>query len=113
MAASKANRFDSLLYEQSVYFKIHSHPARIQIIYYLLENGTTSYKDLCRNIPLAKETISQHLKSLRKENLIWMKEKYPYSFYSPNIKKCKQAIEKMKHFIEKMEGLIICNDPNI
>jgi DNA-binding transcriptional ArsR family regulator len=106
MARSKAWLFDPLLYQQSLWFKAHSHPARIIIIFYLLENGTSSFSEICRHIPLSNETISQHLKSLRKEKLIVLKEKYPYSYYSLNIQRCKLMNKKIKYLSSKFDRMI-------
>ena len=106
MASSKAHRFDKLLYEQSIWFKANAHPARIMIITHLLENGKTQFPVLCRNIPLAKETISHHLKHLRREGLIYLEEVFPHSYYSPDFQKCKSYLEKIKPLLQKFDHLI-------
>lgn len=96
MASSKADRFDKLLYEQSLWSKANAHPARIKIIDYLLAHGITPYKELCKAIPLARETVSQHLRSLRKLDIIKFDEKYPHSYYELNQEKCRDLLNKAK-----------------
>ena len=94
MASSKAHRFDKLLYEQSIWSKALAHPARIIILTYLHENGTTPYNELCKKIPLARETVSQHLTFLRQKDLVIMEESFPHSYYTVNYHKCKEYITK-------------------
>jgi DNA-binding transcriptional ArsR family regulator len=106
MARSKARLFDPLLYQQSLWFKAHAHPARIIILFYLLENGICPFSQICRHIPLSKEAISQHLKFLRKEKLVILEEKYPYSYYSLNIQQCKLMNKKIKSLSVKFDRLL-------
>jgi len=52
------------------YFKAISHPARIAIIKYLIENPECICNDIVKFIPLSQSTISQHLKELKTIGLI-------------------------------------------
>ena len=103
MASSKAHHFHDATYHQSLHFKALAYPARIDIIRYLLVNGLTSYQELCDLFPLAKETVSQHLKKLRKAGLIEMREQFPHSFYKLNDEACVQLLQDIKAFCEFFE----------
>ncbi len=89
MAFSKAPYFDATLFSQSTWAKAFAHPARIIILTYLLENRVTPFHTLARNIPLAKTTVSQHLRLLRDLSLIESFEKHPHTYYHLNQKACK------------------------
>ncbi len=84
MAFSKANHFNSTLYNQSIWSKAFAHPARISIMLHLLKNGITPFYELRRLIPLSSTTVSQHLRQLRKLGLIEAQEKCPHTFYLLN-----------------------------
>ena len=84
MAFSKAPNFPAPLYRESILSKARAHPARIIILNFLLENGTTSFQDICRLISLAKTTVSQHLRHLRREQFIVVEERFPHTFYTIN-----------------------------
>jgi DNA-binding HxlR family transcriptional regulator len=98
MASSKAHRFDKLLYQQSRYFKVLDYPGRILILEYLFLHGRTSYTTLCKQLPLHEKTVSQHLRALRKENLIEMDEIYPHSFYTLDFREFDKLIGAIKGF---------------
>jgi len=84
MAFSKASYFPAPLFRESIFAKARAHPARIIILNYLLDNGTTSFREICRLIPLAKTTVSQHLRALRNEHFIIAEERFPYTYYTIN-----------------------------
>lgn len=89
MAFSKAPYFDATTFSQSIWAKAFAHPARIIILTYLLKNGVTPFHTLARNIPLAKTTVSQHLRFLRALSLLDSFEKHPHTYYRLNQKACK------------------------
>lgn len=106
MASSKAHHFDKLLYEQSICSKAFAHPARIILLTHLEENGTSPYAELCREIPLAKVTVSQHLSFLRDDNLVHMEEIFPHSYYTLDYHRCQELAYKtlplFQRFIQKL-----------
>ncbi len=54
----------------AMYAKVLSHPIRVYIIE-LLKKQTCCYSgDLAQELPIAKSTLSQHLKELKKAELI-------------------------------------------
>lgn len=97
MAFSKASHFDSISFRQSIWSKALAHPARIAILSHLLENGVTPFHTLARQIPLAKTTVSQHLRLLRHLSLIESYEKYPHTYYRLNHKTCTSLAEQLGH----------------
>jgi ArsR family transcriptional regulator len=50
--------------------KALAHPARIKILRVLLERKECICGEICRHLPLAQSTISQHLKVLKEAGLI-------------------------------------------
>ncbi len=108
MAFSKAKLFPPLPYQQSFWSKAQSHPARIIILTHLLENGTSSFQEICKKIPLASTTVSQHLRFLLSGGFIDAKEKFPHTYYTLNRKVCKNLSIEMTElqiaFIQKSEG---------
>jgi DNA-binding transcriptional ArsR family regulator len=95
MAYSKAPLFDQVLFNQSFWSKALSHPARIIILTHLLENGVTAFYILAKKLPLAKTTVSQHLRFLRQAGLIESFEKYPHSYYKINQKVCRELAQRI------------------
>ena len=100
MASSKAPLFDPLHFKQSHWSKAFGHPARIIILEYLLHHGTTPFYTLAKLIPLAKTTVSQHLKSLRDAGLIDVSEKYPHSYYTIKRSVCTELAHSL-HLLNK------------
>jgi DNA-binding transcriptional ArsR family regulator len=96
MAYSKAHFFDPLTYNQSFWSKALSHPARIIILTYLLEHGITPFYVFAKIIPLARPTISQHIRILRQAGLIDSFEMYPNTYYQLNFNTCKDLALKIK-----------------
>jgi DNA-binding transcriptional ArsR family regulator len=96
MAYSKASSFDPKSFSQSLWSKALSHPARIIILRYLLENGVTPFYVFVKKVPLAKSTISQHLKMLRNTGLIQSYEQYPHTYYQLNHTACKELALRIK-----------------
>ncbi len=96
MAFSKANLFDKVIYHQSFWSGALAHPARIIILSHLLEFGTTPFYILRQKIPLAKSTVSQHIRKLRQAGLIIAEEKFPHTYYTLNQRVCKGLAEKIK-----------------
>ncbi len=66
--------------------KAMGHPARVQIVRFLLEQGegTCVCGDICEEIPLAQSTVSQHLKMLKEAGLISGEVDGPRMCYSIN-----------------------------
>jgi ArsR family transcriptional regulator, arsenate/arsenite/antimonite-responsive transcriptional repressor len=96
MAYSKAPHFDALAYQQSFWAKALGHPERIMILSHLLEHGVTAFYVLAKMIPLAKTTVSQHLRKLREDGLVESFDKYPYTYYRLNREACQGLAERIR-----------------
>jgi DNA-binding HxlR family transcriptional regulator len=96
MAFSKAPLFDQEIFKQSFWYKALSHPARIIILTYLLENGITAFYTLANTLPLAKTTVSQHLRNLREKGLIESFEEYPHTYYKINKNLCQDLAQRIQ-----------------
>lgn len=72
--------------ELALLAKALGHPARVQIVRFLLAQGegTCVCGDICEEIPLAQSTVSQHLKILKKAGLITGEVDGPRTCYSIN-----------------------------
>ncbi|MEP6645855.1 MAG: winged helix-turn-helix domain-containing protein [Saprospiraceae bacterium] len=99
MASSKAKLFAPLHFDQSRWSKALSHPARIVILLYLLQNGITPFYKLRKQIPLASTTVSQHLRFLRESGCIESEDIFPYTYYKINISFCKSLAAKIADLI--------------
>ena len=64
--------------------KALGHPIRVQIIRLLLQHGICVCGEICRRLPLAQSTVSQHLKVLREAGLIEGKPTGPSVCYQAN-----------------------------
>ena len=66
-----ANKNYSIRQEQMARFaKAMGHPARIAILQFLARQETCYFGDINEELPIAKATVSQHLKELKESGLI-------------------------------------------
>ena len=66
-----ANKDYSIKQEQVARFaKAMGHPARIAILQFLAKQSTCYFGDIHEELPIAKATVSQHLKELKDAGLI-------------------------------------------
>lgn len=66
-----ANKDYSIRQEQLARFaKAMGHPARIAILQFLAKQDTCYFGDIHEELPIAKATVSQHLKELKEAGLI-------------------------------------------
>lgn len=70
MAQSKSELFDDSLIEQANYFKVLSHPARLQILMFLATSSSCITGDISDELPLSRTTVNQHIKELKEIGLI-------------------------------------------
>jgi ArsR family transcriptional regulator, arsenate/arsenite/antimonite-responsive transcriptional repressor len=84
----------------AIYAKVLSHPVRVYIIE-LLRKQTCCYSgDLALELPLAKSTLSQHLKELKKAGLIQGEIKPPRIKYCLNRNNWEEARTLLKSFLD-------------
>jgi len=70
MGTTKSEMFTKHQNEIATIIKALGHPARIAILEYLMKIDSCICSDIVDELPLAQPTISQHLKELKKANLI-------------------------------------------
>jgi len=103
MAFSKADRYRQECRDIHYYLRAILHPARQEIIKKLRRSGECKVKDLSKNHPISKPTISDHLKLLRKAGIIDPREEYPYTYYTLNAKKLKEIKKTVTKFFDDLE----------
>lgn len=85
------------------YAKALSHPARIFILDFLVENADKScYSgDMAEELPIARSTLSQHLKELKDAGLIQGEINPPYIKYCINRDNWAEAKSAFKSFFKR------------
>ena len=84
--------------------KALGHPARIAIMHFLAKQETCYFGDIHEELPIAKATVSQHLKELKDAGLIQGEVETPKVKYCINRENWKLARELFKEFF----GQSIC-----
>ncbi|MBM4175644.1 MAG: winged helix-turn-helix transcriptional regulator [Ignavibacteria bacterium] len=70
MAVSKKNIFSKKDQKLADYAKALSHPARVAIVKFLAEKNVCMCGEIVDELPLAQSTVSQHLRELKRANII-------------------------------------------
>ncbi len=70
MGITKSSLFSSKQNRLAESFKVLSHPARIAILNYLVDQESCINSTLVKELGLAQATISQHLNALKQHGLI-------------------------------------------
>ena len=81
--------------------KALGHPARIAIMHFLAKQKTCYFGDIHEELPIAKATVSQHLKELKNAGLIQGEVETPKVKYCINRKNWQLARELFKEFFEQ------------
>ncbi len=84
----------------AAFCKALGHPARITILKLLLSKDSCVCGDIVKEIPLAQSTVSQHLKELKKAELIQGNITPPQVKYCINKESWALAKEALKSFLE-------------
>ena len=88
--------------------KALGHPARIAIMQFLAKQETCYFGDIHEELPIAKATVSQHLKELKNAGLIQGEIETPKVKYCINKENWKIAQELFGEFV----GQCICKKEN-
>ena len=100
-----ANKDYSIRQEQLARFaKAMGHPARIAILQFLAKQETCYFGDIHEELPIAKATVSQHLKELKDAGLIQGEVETPKAKYCINQENWKLASRLFADFF----GQAIC-----
>ena len=84
------------------YAKALSHPVRVFILDYLTKNtNKCCYSgDMAEELPIARSTLSEHLKELKNAGLIQGEINPPYIKYCINKDNMKEARELLCNFLQ-------------
>lgn len=82
------------------YAKAISHPIRVYIMSLLGQQSCCYSGDLSEDLPIAKSTLSQHLKELKDAGLIQGKIEAPKVKYCVNKENWEEAQELFKGFLK-------------
>ncbi|MBQ7855490.1 MAG: winged helix-turn-helix transcriptional regulator [Alistipes sp.] len=100
-----ANKNYSIKQEQVARFaKALGHPARIAILQFLLKQTQCYFGDIHEELPIAKATVSQHLKELKDAGLIQGEVETPKVKYCINRDNWRLAQELFGEFF----GQCVC-----
>lgn len=86
------------------YAKALSHPVRVYIMDYLVKNiDKCCYSgDMAENLPIARSTLSEHLKELKRAGLIQGEINPPYIKYCINRSNWEEAQQLMTLFFKRV-----------
>jgi ArsR family transcriptional regulator, arsenate/arsenite/antimonite-responsive transcriptional repressor len=106
MAYSKKSEFEKDEIKASEIAKALSHPARVAIIKFLVEQKSCICNDIVEHLPLSQSTVSQHLKELKNAGLIEGEIDGPrvcYCIHKENWKNAKEIFAEL--FNMKFESM--------
>ena len=106
---NKADKFDDKLQDLARFAKVLAHPARLAILKYLAQTKTCISGDISDYLPLARTTVSQHLKELRNAGLIQGEIdglKINYCLHPSNIELCTRMFGEF--FSEIVNVKVVC-----
>ncbi|GAB1447926.1 metalloregulator ArsR/SmtB family transcription factor [Bacteroidota bacterium] len=93
MNTKKAFVFSEEQRETARFAKALAHPVRIAILQLLASQSVCYHGDMAQELPIAKSTLSQHLKALKEAGLIQGEIEAPatrYCIHSGNFKKAQK-----------------------
>ena len=99
MVQSKTDLFDHDLQKKASIFKVLSHPARLQIIQYLIQSRKCITGDISEHFPLGRTTVNQHIKDLKEAGIICS------HFEGSKVVYCLDC-EKLKELEDVLSGLL-------
>ena len=82
------------------YAKALSHPVRVYILAFLAEQACCFSGDLDKVLPIARSTLSQHLKELKNAGLIKGNVEYPKIRYCLDTENWEEAKQLFAHFLK-------------
>ena len=109
MSNNKASKFRKNEKDLAGYGKVLSHPARIAIIQLLAEKKEIKTGNISDDLPIARSTVSQHLKILKEAGIIKGTIDGLKIHYCLNIKKLKEIKENYNSFFQSTIFDFKCN----
>ena len=89
--------------------KAMGHPTRIAILQFLAKQTTCYFGDINEELPIAKATVSQHLKELKSSGLIHGEVEPPKVKYCINREMWDMACSMFKDFFANIQHNDSCN----
>lgn len=105
---SKADKFNKQQKELAAFAKVFSHPARIAIIQLLAEKKEIKTGNISDDLPIARTTVSQHLKILKDAGIIQGTIDGLKIHYCLDMKKLNDIREKQNAFLYNAISDFIC-----
>jgi len=102
MAQSRTELFDKSLVEQAAYFKVLSHPARLQILKFLADSTTCITGDISEELPLGRTTVNQHIKELKAIGLIQGHTEGVTTKYCLNTEKVNEMKQALSSYLDTL-----------
>ena len=107
----KQNTKDNVDFSQLARFaKAMGHPTRIEILCFLASLNSCYFGDIHNELPIAKATVSQHLKELKDAGLIQGEIETPKVKYCINKENWEKAQQLFNMFFEIKTEKIACCD---
>ena len=97
----KRNYFTDNQEEIARYAKAMSHPVRVFILDFLTQNKCCYSGDMIDDLPIARSTLSEHLKELKKSGLIQGEINPPFIKYCINQENWLKAKGLFEVFFQK------------
>ena len=103
MATKKSEHFTENQKKIARYSKAMGHPVRVYILDFLANNlERCCYSgDMAEELPIARSTLSEHLKELKKAGLIQGEINPPYIKYCINRENWNEARELLDKFLSR------------
>jgi len=103
MAIKKTESFETKDVKLAELAKAFSHPARLLILRTLADRERCICGEIVDELPLAQSTVSQHLRELKKANLIVGEIEGPKSRYCINWEKLSEFSDTIKHLFKDLK----------
>lgn len=109
MTNNKAEQFHKAQKDLAAFGKVLSHPARIAIIQLLSDKKEIKTGNISDDLPIARTTVSQHLKILKKAGIIRGTIDGLKIHYCLDVKKLNEIREKYNKFLQSTISDFMCN----
>jgi Predicted transcriptional regulators len=103
MVASKIDLFQHQLQRRAGLFKALAHPARLQIIQYLIQTRICISGDISEMFPISRTTVNQHIRELKKTGLITIHEKDGKLYYCLSMERMTELRAILSIFINEIQ----------
>ena len=79
-------------------------PVRLQILYFLIENGRTNVGDIASQFKITRPAISHHLKVLKDAQSVKSEKQGQEVFYSANTRQIAHALRELADKLDMMDN---------